>query len=100
MDVRSVLAVLRAFHDLDGISTLRAIISPLKYPGRWHPIGDIVERSGLSRATVYRVLESLVSRDVVSRRMRLTLEYRLNVWSFELDGVKYEVEIDRVVAYL
>lgn len=100
MTVHAILRVLRAFYELDGIGALEALISPLKYPGKFHPLSDIVKHAGLSKSTVYRTLEFLVSIGVVERRYTFSLEYKLLVWEFEYEGVHYEVEVNRVVAYI
>lgn len=92
------MRVLDAFRRLDGVWKLKFIFP--KYPGSFHSLDELVSASGLPRSTVYDVLMYLVSVGVVERRYFSVPAYRLRAWSFSDGGITYEVELDRVVAYV
>ena len=93
--VENVLRVLDAFRRLDRV-WLKFV--SLSYPGSFHPISEIVSESGLSRSTVYEVLDYLLRLDVVERRVFSSPAFRLKVWTFSDGALTYIVELDRVVA--
>jgi len=90
--------VLDAFRRLDGVWRLK-FLSP-SYPGSYYTLDELVSASGLPRSTVHDVLSYLVELGAVERRYFSTPKYRLRVWSFRDGPLTYEVELDRVVAYL
>ena len=98
-DVASVLRVLDAFRRLDNVAVL-GVVSPFKYPGKFHSYDDLVRASGLSRATVYRVLEELFRAGVIDVYRGAVIKFRLKEWEFDCCDVHFEVELNRVVATL
>lgn len=79
---------------------LLGVVSPLKYPGKFHSYDDLVRASGLSRATVYRVLDELCREGVVDVHRGAVTKFRLREWEFDCCGVHFEVELNRVIATL
>lgn len=96
--VSNILKVVDAFRRLD-----KAYLKfySTKYPGNFHAIREISSTANLPRTTVQDVLQHLQNLNVIERKDTLVSKYRLKVWEFTLkDGLRIEVELNRVIAYL